>query len=164
MQPSHCCECRGLVGAHADQQLPSNDRASHHAASKLTVPKTSFELIWRGGLGSARTYWCVRSTTQKSSRTTSPRREYAKTGVCSGGKTERRCRSLQRRGWGGYPAVVLQQQSRRWNTFGRCRRNRGSVSAQFTGHALKSPRPSKRREFCPGLCCPNPKAHLLCVA
>jgi len=97
MQPSHCCECRGLVGAHADQQLPSNDRASHHAASKLTVPKTSFELIWRGGRGSARTYWCVRSTTQKSSRTTSPRREYAKTGVCSGGKTERRCRSLQQR-------------------------------------------------------------------
>ena len=31
--------------------------------------------------------WCVRSTTQKSNRTTCPRREYAKSGVCSGGKT-----------------------------------------------------------------------------
>jgi hypothetical protein len=43
--------------------------------------------IVRAGWVRREPIWCVRSTTQKSSRTTSPRREYAKSGVCSGGKT-----------------------------------------------------------------------------
>ena len=43
--------------------------------------------IVRAGWVRREPIWCVRSTTQKSSRTTSPRREYAKSGVLSGGKT-----------------------------------------------------------------------------
>lgn len=42
--------------------------------------------IVRAGWVRREPIWCVRSTTQKSSRTTSPGREYAKSGVCSGGK------------------------------------------------------------------------------
>ena len=74
--------------------IQNYSRGGHHDPN-LSVPKTAFELIWwrrsasdsSGGLGSARTYLVRAFDDTKKQPSNISRREYAKSGVCSGGKT-----------------------------------------------------------------------------